>query len=344
MPRTLPVELLDHILGDDSLDHADLARCCLVSRTLFARARPRLYAAKTYLLDGDGKLTKRTQACGAATEHIAVNDEHLDHIFDPLLLVGANLRTLLAVNFSKDVYELLFHLPNLKHLGLRLVEGTAYPEPGDRPPPTFRLESLNLYLTILDENWASTLDATLANSYASIRKLEYAGRNYNKVFATDTFPSVETLCIGLCDDDDLVTILGGSKRIKSISIRQHQSMTPDPLGVRTCPRALGALPPTVRAYHVFQFPNVDHLTHLLAALPNDVHLDELGVSPGVYDPEEACPSDPQGIWTRRWHAQKEQWDALEAACAAEGIKLVLTRNLFFPAEARTPEDPERREW
>jgi len=46
MPGSLPVELLDKILDDTSLDHADLARCCLASRDLFARARLQLYAGQ----------------------------------------------------------------------------------------------------------------------------------------------------------------------------------------------------------------------------------------------------------------------------------------------------------
>ncbi|KPV73182.1 uncharacterized protein RHOBADRAFT_55393 [Rhodotorula graminis WP1] len=48
MPRPLPVELVDHILADESLEPADLARACLVSRSVFALARPRLYAGQVF--------------------------------------------------------------------------------------------------------------------------------------------------------------------------------------------------------------------------------------------------------------------------------------------------------
>ncbi|GAA5854914.1 hypothetical protein JCM9279_000199 [Rhodotorula babjevae] len=53
MIRPLPVELLDQILDDTSLDFADLARCCRVSRALFARARPQLYAGRVVKVDLD---------------------------------------------------------------------------------------------------------------------------------------------------------------------------------------------------------------------------------------------------------------------------------------------------
>ncbi|GAA5854915.1 hypothetical protein JCM9279_000200 [Rhodotorula babjevae] len=382
MTRNLPVELIEHILADDSLDHADLARCCRVSRSVFARARPRLYAAKEYLLDEDGEMTRRTQAwCEAIQasraaaalvrrlrltsgcefdflperrsieavvqrcrnlEHISTPDEPLDKIFDLHLLIGANLRSLLTVNFSADAYELLLRLPNLKHLGLVLDirKLTAYPRPGDRPPPAFRLESLSLDVDIhnLDTAWARTLGATLANSCASIRSFKYTGSK-NDLVAIDKFPALDTLCIGLCDDDDIVKILGGSRRIKSLSIEQHQRLFPNPLGTSICHRALRALPPSVRAYHVLQFPTVDDLGNLLATLPDDVHLDELGVSPGTYRLEPACPRFTIRTWTEQWHAQKAQWGVLEAACAAQGIKLVLARDLFFPAEAGAPNEP-----
>lgn len=42
MSRPLSVELVERILADDVLDQADLAACCLVSRSVFAVVQPRL--------------------------------------------------------------------------------------------------------------------------------------------------------------------------------------------------------------------------------------------------------------------------------------------------------------
>ncbi|TNY20105.1 hypothetical protein DMC30DRAFT_417285 [Rhodotorula diobovata] len=42
MSRPLSVELVERILADDVLDQADLAACCLVSRSVFAVVQPPL--------------------------------------------------------------------------------------------------------------------------------------------------------------------------------------------------------------------------------------------------------------------------------------------------------------
>ncbi|TNY20100.1 hypothetical protein DMC30DRAFT_398667 [Rhodotorula diobovata] len=62
LPRSLPVELLKQILANDVLEQADLAACCLASRTFLAIARPLLYEAKALHLWRNKRATRKTWA------------------------------------------------------------------------------------------------------------------------------------------------------------------------------------------------------------------------------------------------------------------------------------------
>ncbi|BGP43117.1 hypothetical protein JCM10449v2_007141 [Rhodotorula kratochvilovae] len=63
MPSTLPAELLAQILADDRLTHADLAACCLASRSTLHIARPHLYA-RTHLRYGETAKASSRQTQG----------------------------------------------------------------------------------------------------------------------------------------------------------------------------------------------------------------------------------------------------------------------------------------
>ncbi|BGP51316.1 hypothetical protein JCM10450v2_007254 [Rhodotorula kratochvilovae] len=102
MPPHLPVELVERIVAEPSLRHADLAACCLTSRGMLRVARPHLYS-RTELYVADTSWPRRTHkwySTVQANPHLAslvrcirIRPVHLDpETADVVDVPGATLR------------------------------------------------------------------------------------------------------------------------------------------------------------------------------------------------------------------------------------------------------------
>ncbi|GAA5825731.1 hypothetical protein JCM3770_003408 [Rhodotorula araucariae] len=229
MLPTLPAELLEQILADDSLNHSDLAACCLASRRTLHVARPRLYA-RSHLDIGEAPAMSSPQTRGwlstvQAKPDFAALVRCLRLRVIPRAPISMHERAARGTRLQQTAEEILAPCNNLEHLD---IGHTLRPPPVRFPSCTF-LRSLHT-VHLNDTGYALLLLLLLPHLQHLSVSATYFGDEPLQLHRSQPSPPfrLETLRI-LCDfeivpQDVLATLVNHSKAsLRALELHNPQT-------------------------------------------------------------------------------------------------------------------------
>ncbi|BGP51315.1 hypothetical protein JCM10450v2_007253 [Rhodotorula kratochvilovae] len=385
MQPPLPVELVERILGEPALQHADLAMCCLVSRGILEVAQPLLYAQKLLYADNGAwphetrawlgtievnphlaSLVRRVafkpkggypwpamdviDAPGITMEDIAYSTishcpylEQIDNLigdlrpWDERATLFSNLRALSLISFNELGYEILLHVPGLRHL----VISAAHPseslhlDPG-RPLPSFQLETLTIEKNDEHVIPVDHLAALLNNSHTSLHTLDAV------VPPEQHFPpmaSLVTVVIIGPSDASFNELIQSCTSLRTINISACGEHAKPRLAYFADPSILATLPPSLKRLELPGAPTFDELDALVRQLAqHGVQLAVLGTIGAPPVQRVGQLSAPEGTvvdaaWVAELQARMDEAVGRAKAqvfCSQRGITLVEARVDVLP--------------
>lgn len=276
----------------------------------------------------------------------------------------ATLRCLDAYKLEQPTdWNILLDLPNLTHLGVKLDSGAGGPREDERRPE-FRLECLRIFNGRGDSSSGPDrrmLDALLHLSHNSLKALELpTTRRITSVINLEQFPNLDRLSLigywsdNRSDDDEVdavVALLGACRALDELVLKSVIGPGGGDAWRDTMPVILTAVPSSVTSLELSISPSVALVGEVLGWVPPQVKLEQLGVQPEYFEPDEpnsrACADecaaalaagddDGDGAASAacsrcvRWADEARVWAALEAHCDAKGIELIETDTDVIP--------------